>query len=84
MNPTVNFRGDATTSYFKRIQLYNITKWLMIYAERFKKENLIYKKQSKGLKCVNSKMAKFYISPKVHKENNPGRSVINSIKQISS
>ena len=47
--------------------------------DRFKKENLLSKKLADGLKSVNPKTPKFYISPKIHKENNPGRPVINSI-----
>ena len=47
--------------------------------DRFKKENLLSKKLADGLKSVNPKTTKFYISPKINKENNPGRPVINSI-----
>ena len=47
--------------------------------DRFKKENLISNKLADGLKSVNPKTPKFYISPKIHKENNQGRPVINSI-----
>ena len=43
---------------------------------RFKKENLLFRKLADGL---NLKPPKFCISPKLHKENNPGRPVINSI-----
>ena len=46
--------------------------------DRFKKEDLLSKKLADGLKSVNPKTPKFYISPKIHKENNPGRPVINS------
>ena len=52
--------------------------------DRFKKENLLFKKLADGLKSVNPKTPKFYISPKIHKENNPGRPVINSIKCLTS
>ena len=47
--------------------------------DRFKKENLLSKKLADGLKSINSKRPQFYISPKIHKESNPGRPVINSI-----
>ena len=47
--------------------------------DRFKEENLLSKKLADGLKSVNPKPPKFYISPKIHKEINPGRPVINSI-----
>ena len=33
---------------------------------------------------INVKTPKFYISPKIHKENNPGRPVINSINYYTS
>ena len=46
--------------------------------DRFKKENLLPNKLAEGLKSINPKPPKFYISPKIHKENNPGRPVINS------
>ena len=47
--------------------------------DRFKKENLLSKKLAEGLKSVNPKPPKFYISPKIHKENNPERPLINPI-----
>ena len=46
--------------------------------DMFKKEKLLSKKLADGLKPVNPKTPNFYISPKIHKENNPGRLVINS------
>ena len=53
----------------------------MVYntIERFQKENLLLKKTAKGLKIFNSKTPIFYIKPKIHKENNPRRPVINPI-----
>ena len=47
--------------------------------DRFKKEKSLSNKLADGLKSVNPKTPKFYISPKIHKENNQGRPVINSI-----
>ena len=47
--------------------------------ERFKNEDLLSTKLAEGLTSVNRKPSKFYISPKVHKESNPGRPVINSV-----
>ena len=47
--------------------------------ERFQKENLWSKKPAEGLKIFNPKTPKFWTAPKIHKENNPGRIVINSI-----
>ena len=37
------------------------------------------KKTAVGLKVINLQRPKCYITPKIHKENNPGRPVINSI-----
>ena len=47
--------------------------------DRFKNENLLSKKTVEGLKVINPKTPKFFITPKIHRENNPGRPVINSI-----
>ena len=47
--------------------------------DRFKNENLLSKQTAEGLKEINSKTPKFYIAFKIHKENNLGRPVINSI-----
>ena len=43
-------------------------------------EKLFPKKNIDGLKISNAKTPKFYISPKIHKLNNPRRHVINSIE----
>ena len=49
--------------------------------ERFKNEKLLPQKIADGLKITNPKTPKFYISPKIHKPNNPGRRpVINLIE----
>ena len=45
--------------------------------DRFKNENLLSKKAT-GLKIINQKAPKFYYTPKLCKESNPGRPVINS------
>lgn len=42
-------------------------------------KNLLSKKLTHRLKFVNTKTPKLYISPEIHKENNPGKPVINSI-----
>ena len=47
--------------------------------DQFKNENLLSKRTAEGLKVINPKTPKFYITPKIHKENNPRRPVINSI-----
>ena len=47
--------------------------------DQFKNENLLCKKTAEGLKVINPKTAKSYITPTIHKENNLGRSVINSV-----
>ena len=52
--------------------------------DRFEKESQLSKKLADGLKSANPKTPKFYISPKIYKENNPGRPVINSITRHTS
>ena len=47
--------------------------------ERFEKDKSIPTKIADGLITSNQRSSKFYISPKIHKENNPGRPVIRSI-----
>ena len=47
--------------------------------ERFKKENLLSKNLPDGMKSFKPKTQKFYISPKIYKENHPERPIINSI-----
>ena len=47
--------------------------------DQYKNENLLSKQTAEGLKVINPKTPKFYIIPKMHKENNPERPVINSI-----
>ena len=51
--------------------------------ERFKNEKLLPQKTADGVKVTNPKAPKFYISPKIHKPNNPGRSAINSQCQLN-
>ena len=46
---------------------------------RFQKENQQSKNISEGLKPENPKTPHFYLKPKIHKEDNPGRPVISSI-----
>ena len=41
-------------------------------------EKLIDEKTAKHLRPDNPKTPKFYMLPKVHKQNNPGRPIINS------
>ena len=48
--------------------------------KRFKNAKLLPQKIANGLKITNPKTPKFYNSPKIHKPNNPGRTVINSIE----
>ena len=49
--------------------------------DRLKNKNLLSKITAEGLKIINPKTQKFYITPKIHKENNSGRSVINSVNR---
>ena len=46
---------------------------------RSKNENPLSKKIAEGLKGINPKTPKCFIAPKIHKENNLGRPVINPI-----
>ena len=46
----------------------------------FKNRKLNSKKTEHGLKISNPKAQKFYITPKIHKPNNPGRPMITSIE----
>ena len=48
--------------------------------QRFKNAKLLPQKIADGLKITNPKTPKVYISPKINKPNNPGRSVIISIE----
>ena len=48
--------------------------------ERFKNEKLLFQQTADGVKVSNPKTPKSYISPKIHKPNNPGRPMINSIE----
>ena len=46
---------------------------------RFKKEKLLPQNIADGLSTSNPRTPKFYLSPKIHKPNNPGRPVISSV-----
>ena len=47
--------------------------------DRIKNQNPLSEKNVEGLKVINAKTQKFYITHKMHKETNPERPVINSI-----
>ena len=47
--------------------------------DRFEKEKRLSRKLADGRRSANPKAPKVYISPKIHKENNPRRPVINLI-----
>ena len=47
--------------------------------DRYKVEGIITEKMAKGLKSEEPKTSKFYMNPKIHKNGNPGRPVINSV-----
>ena len=51
---------------------------------RFQNENLLFEKTAEGLKITNSKAPKLYTTPKIHRENNPGRPVIKPINYHTS
>ena len=48
--------------------------------EEFEKSNIMTPKIARMLKTNIAKTPKFYTSPKIHKQNNPGRPVISSIE----
>ena len=47
--------------------------------QRLKKEKLLKEKIADGLKVSNPKNPKFYMQPKIHKKDNPGRPVVSSV-----
>ena len=47
--------------------------------QRLKKEKLLKEKNADGLKVSNPKTPKFYMQPKIHKKDNPGRPVVSSV-----
>ena len=47
--------------------------------DHLRNRNLIDEKTAKGLKVSNPRTPRFYLLPKVHKPNNPGRPVVSSI-----
>ena len=73
-----NYLIKAITKYFKQTPLYN-NKMVNDTLDQFKNENPFSKIIAEGLKIINPKTPKLYITPKINKENNPGRFVINSI-----
>ena len=77
-----NYLIKAITKYFKQTPLYN-NKMVNDTLDQFKNENPFSKIIAEGLKIINPKTPKLYITPKINKENNPGRFVINSITEIS-
>ena len=48
--------------------------------DRFKKEKLITEKIADGLKTLDPGTPRFYITPKIHKPENPGRPFVSSVK----
>ena len=47
--------------------------------DKFTKEQLINNNIANGLKNPSARVPQFYISPKIHKEGNPGHPVVSSI-----
>ena len=76
MKPTASYPINATTISYRKTQYYNTVIWLTIQLTGLKKKIFFL---ADGLRSVNPKTPKFYISPKIHKENNPGKPVINLI-----
>ena len=67
--------NDPTATYAERIHK---------AVDKFQSEGLLTDKVAKGLKIHNPKTSKFNLNPKVHKKNNPGRPVIDSVNCHSS
>ena len=78
----VNWQLSGKASYKQLTQNPTLQRNRMVNQtlERFRNENLLPQKIADGLKITNPKAPKFYISPKIHKPNNLGRLVINSIE----
>ena len=55
------------------------TKLINAAIARFKNENIIPENISKGLIANSPRIPKFYMLPKIHKKDNPGRPVVSSI-----
>ena len=47
--------------------------------QKFKKEKLLKERNADGLKVSNPKTPKFYMQPKIHNKDNPGRPVVSSV-----
>ena len=73
LNDENNYKKLQTDPILQYNKLVNDT------VERFDKDKRIPTKIVDGLITSNPRNPKFYISPKIHKENNPGRPIISSI-----
>ena len=73
LNDENNYKKLQTDPTLQHNKLVNDT------VERFLKDKSIPTKIADGLITSNPRTPKFYIPPKIHKENNPGRPVISSI-----
>ena len=52
--------------------------------DQLAQEELLPEKAAKALKVTNPKTARFYMLPKIHKKNNPGRPIISAIDNPTS
>ena len=73
LNDEINYKKLQTDPTLQHNKLVNDT------VERFLKDKSIPTKITDGLITSNPRTPKFYIPPKIHKENNPGRPIISSI-----
>ena len=73
LNDEINYKKLQTDPTLQHNKTVNDT------IERFKKDRTIPTKIAHGLITSKPRTPKFYILPKIHKENNPGRPVISSI-----
>ena len=71
LNNTENYRKLQEHPTAANIKLVNDM------MESLKKQKLVNEKVGEGLKRNDPKTPKFYLRPKIHKEGNPGRPVVN-------
>lgn len=51
--------------------------------DQFKKDKTLKGKIAEGFEIANSRIPRFYTTPKIHKAGNPGRRVVSSINSPS-
>ena len=72
-------RQSNNKNHYKIITTATNAKLVNDTIQRFKKEKLLKEKIADSLKVSSPKSPKFYIQPKIHKKDNPGRPVVSSV-----